>query len=240
MHPTGGSLRVFRQFAWLEVCSVKVALSRPAHQRVTHTVRRFHIEGLRVVKYKISRLTQTVKRFLPKRSKTVKSKMAEIRSKVYELATIIGASKDMLPTFGVSEHSGRPHVEADANGYHFVVAERGQEFHRHTSFDIDEILYDVFQTITFNLACKYELNYRIHGQDFRRIMFEQQEELLSKLSPSWGERRKREHAEILQENPYNDVFNPVEAYAQELKEQGFPPEVRWKMARDKFNPPKEN
>ena len=37
-HPTpehrtgGGSLRVFRQFAWLEVGSVKMALSRPAHQ----------------------------------------------------------------------------------------------------------------------------------------------------------------------------------------------------------------
>ncbi len=38
VHPTGGSLRVFRHFAWLEVGSVKVALSRPAHQRVTHTV----------------------------------------------------------------------------------------------------------------------------------------------------------------------------------------------------------
>jgi hypothetical protein len=40
VHPTGGSLRVFREFAWLEVGSVKVALSRPAHQRVTRAVRR--------------------------------------------------------------------------------------------------------------------------------------------------------------------------------------------------------
>ena len=38
VHPTGGSLRVFKQFAWLEAGSVKAALSRPAHQRVTHTV----------------------------------------------------------------------------------------------------------------------------------------------------------------------------------------------------------
>ena len=29
-----------RQFAWLEVGSVKTALSRPTHQPVTHTVRR--------------------------------------------------------------------------------------------------------------------------------------------------------------------------------------------------------
>ena len=38
VHPTGGSLRVFRHFAWLEVGSVKAALSRPAHTRVTQAV----------------------------------------------------------------------------------------------------------------------------------------------------------------------------------------------------------
>jgi hypothetical protein len=38
-YPTGGSLRVFKQFVWLKVGSVKAALPRPAHQRVTPTVR---------------------------------------------------------------------------------------------------------------------------------------------------------------------------------------------------------
>jgi len=38
VHPTVGSRRVFRQFAWLGVDSVKAALSRPAHQRVTPAV----------------------------------------------------------------------------------------------------------------------------------------------------------------------------------------------------------
>ena len=40
VHPTGGSLRVFKHFAWLEVGSVKMALSRPTHQRVTQAVSR--------------------------------------------------------------------------------------------------------------------------------------------------------------------------------------------------------
>ena len=40
VNPTGGSRRVFRQFPWLKAGSVKIALSRPAHQRVTQTVRR--------------------------------------------------------------------------------------------------------------------------------------------------------------------------------------------------------
>ena len=40
VHPTGGTLRVFKQFAWIEVGSDKMALSRPAHQRVTRAVGR--------------------------------------------------------------------------------------------------------------------------------------------------------------------------------------------------------
>jgi len=40
VHPTGGSLRVFKPFVWLQAGSVKVALSHPAHQRVTQAVGR--------------------------------------------------------------------------------------------------------------------------------------------------------------------------------------------------------
>jgi hypothetical protein len=38
VHLTGGSRRVFKQFAWLEVDSDKMAFSCPAHQQVTQTV----------------------------------------------------------------------------------------------------------------------------------------------------------------------------------------------------------
>jgi hypothetical protein len=41
VHPTGGSLRVFKHFAWLGVDSAKMVFSRPAHQRVTPAVRRW-------------------------------------------------------------------------------------------------------------------------------------------------------------------------------------------------------
>src|SRR5574341_318685 len=44
VHSTGGSLRVFKQVAWLEVGSGKVALPRPAHPRVTPAVIR-HVNG---------------------------------------------------------------------------------------------------------------------------------------------------------------------------------------------------
>jgi len=59
VHPTVGSRRVFRQFAWLGVDSVKAALSRPAHQRVTPAVRRL---GRRVSEIRDMK-TQTKKRW---------------------------------------------------------------------------------------------------------------------------------------------------------------------------------
>jgi len=40
VHPTSGSLRVFKLFAQLEVVSDTIALSRPTHSRVTQTVGR--------------------------------------------------------------------------------------------------------------------------------------------------------------------------------------------------------
>jgi len=42
------AVRVFRQFAWLGVGSVKMALSRPTHQRVTPAVRRTKANSMSV------------------------------------------------------------------------------------------------------------------------------------------------------------------------------------------------
>jgi hypothetical protein len=57
VHPTGGSRRVFRHFAWLEVGSVKLASPRPAHQRVTQTVR--HRRRILCRNYKKSKMLKT-------------------------------------------------------------------------------------------------------------------------------------------------------------------------------------
>ncbi len=54
MHPTGGSLRVFGQFVWLEVGTVKTVLSRPAHQPVTLTVGRLNLTArVELIKMKL-------------------------------------------------------------------------------------------------------------------------------------------------------------------------------------------
>lgn len=127
-----------------------------------------------------------------------------VRAEVERIASKIGASGNILPTFGYSEDFARPHIEVDDRGYHYVIVERGEELRRVTTFDVDELLYQVFADITFAGAVNYELAHRVVGRDARRIMFFRQIELLAKLSPTWATRAAAEHARILREHPFCD------------------------------------
>ena len=130
--------------------------------------------------------------------------LPEIEAEVSRLAATVGASGYVLPTFGHSQDGARPHIEADSRGYHYVVVERGQELRRDTTRDLNELLYHVFESVTFTLACDYERTHRIAGEDFRRQLFARQVELLSSLSQTWAERELRDHQKILQQHPFND------------------------------------
>ena len=136
-------------------------------------------------------------------SKLPMKTLPEIEAEINRLAAKVGASGYVLPTYGRTEDGARPHIEVDSHGYHYVEVERGQEIRRNTTRDIDELLYHVFESVTFNLACDYERAHRIAGQDFRRQLFARQAELLASLSPSWAERESRDHQRILQQHPFN-------------------------------------
>lgn len=130
--------------------------------------------------------------------------LPEIEAEINRLAVIVGASGYVLPTYGRTEDGAHPHIESDACGYHYVVVERGKELRRDTTHEFDMLLYHVFETVTFSLACDYELAHRIAGEDFRRLLFSQQIKLLSSLSSTWAERKSLKYDRILQQSPFND------------------------------------
>jgi hypothetical protein len=123
--------------------------------------------------------------------------LTEIKAKVDELAGKIGASGYVLPTYGHSEDGARPHIEVDSQGYHYVVVERGEELKRITTTSLDDLLYHIFEAVTFSLAGDYEVTHRIPGQDFRILLFKHQVELLSALSTQWAERTSARHERLL-------------------------------------------
>ena len=166
--------------------------------------------------------------------------LPEIKAKVDQLAKIISAQQDILPTYGYSNQTGHPHIEIGSQGYYYLVLERDTVCDRLITTDIDELLYKIFANVTFELAHKYELVHRIQNQDSRRISFQKQVELLSMLSSQWGERESREHEQILQRHPFDDYASVRATLTKELREQGKSDEVAWKMACEKYPLPKES
>lgn len=130
--------------------------------------------------------------------------LAQVESRVNELARRIGAPGGLLPTFGRSDDSARPHVEVDARGNHVAIVERGQELERFTTGTVDELLYRVFADVTFSMATAHELRHRAKGPDPRRLLFATQVDLLSRLSPGWARRQARAHETLLRTHPFRD------------------------------------
>ena len=150
------------------------------------------------------------------------------------MAALINASRNILPTYGHSDDGARPHIEVDARGYHYVVVERGQELKRLTTSDMDELLFHVFESVTFSLANKYELAHRIEYRDSRRILFQKQVELLSMLSMHWGEREARNHEQTLQEHPFDDYASVRATLTKAYRDRGYSPEDACRMARERY------
>ena len=129
------------------------------------------------------------------------SGLATLRERLREAAVKLGADEGKVPTFGVSEQTGRPHIEADDRGYHYVVCERGTEFERATSEDAEEIAFLACRDMAFEMACERELETRVPGQDSRRRIFAIELELLRGLDPAWAERVRAETERSRAEHP---------------------------------------
>ncbi len=128
----------------------------------------------------------------------------QIKKQVLKLVKELNAPKNIIPTFNMSIDFGHPHIEVDDDGYHYVIIERGQIIEKRTSKDINDLLYWIFEGITFEMALEYELKNRIPNVDVRHLLFKKQLELLNRINNAFVERKKNEMEEILRNNPYID------------------------------------
>jgi hypothetical protein len=114
-----------------------------------------------------------------------------LRDRISELARLIEAPDHVLPTFGYSEDSGRPHIEVDGAAFHYVLVDRGREYARFSTTLVDDLLYRVFRDATFSMAATQLAVNQVTWLARRRI-FRRQLELLGRLDPSWASRRRAE------------------------------------------------
>jgi hypothetical protein len=149
--------------------------------------------------------------------------LKEIKVEVERLAATINVQKPhFLPAYDAFGMDAQPYVEIDDRGYHLVVNERGIERERLTTPDLDELLYRIFRSVTFQTAVEYELKHRDETRDCRRLIFDKQIELLSRLSLRWAARETEEHVRILCEHPYDDDSSRRVEFFVRLRDRGFP------------------
>lgn len=130
--------------------------------------------------------------------------LEQIAASVANIAQQIGAPAHILPGYGAANDDGSPFVEVDADQYHYVVEERGQESSRQSSSELSDLLYWIAADITHQLATTHELAHRVAGQDFRRLYFAKQLALLEQIDPALAARRRQEMTAILQNAPFAD------------------------------------
>jgi hypothetical protein len=97
-----------------------------------------------------------------------------------------------------------PNIEYIYGKFYYVISERGSELERIGSDDPYDIMYLLFQYITFSIASNYEVQNRAKNQDTRRLLFKKQIDLLQKISKEWAEKRDLEYKSILEKYPYID------------------------------------
>ncbi len=125
----------------------------------------------------------------------------QIKEIVTKLAREIDAPIEFLPAIGTTPYDAEPHIEIRNGELHYVVVERGKEIRRDKTTKLDDLLYLIFETITFDMACRYLIRLRTDTTDQRLIIFSRQEELLGILSEEWKIRVQKEHTEKLRQYP---------------------------------------
>lgn len=91
------------------------------------------------------------------------------------------------------------------NKYHYVFTEKGKIREHKVLDNVAEILWNVLDTILFDISMDYAIKNREQGMDFRRLLFEKEVQLYAQFGQEFEQRKKLEIVEILKKNPYNDV-----------------------------------
>ena len=128
----------------------------------------------------------------------------QIEETVTAMAQRINAPAWAVPTFHFSEQLGRPHIEASALGYSYVIAERGEEYSRQHTTNFRELLYWIFKSVSFEMACQWELQNRKKQEDFRRQLFAKQIQIMKEVDEEFAVKLQAENEAILTYAPFND------------------------------------
>ena len=110
---------------------------------------------------------------------------------LYALADKIGVSHELVMKYsGLADSANKEFfvVVKDDGACEWYYSERGSDNLLATAKSVEDLLYEIFQSITSTVSFAYEAKNRIENQDSRLIAFNHQLSLMKKLNESWYNR----------------------------------------------------
>lgn len=128
----------------------------------------------------------------------------EIKDAINERLKRAGLSVDVCPVVpGPIQNEGY-YYEIHGTSYVYAYTERNEHIILCRTRDINEFYYAILRHVVRDKAIRYAAENRIPGRDTRRIWMKKAEEWMGKIDPTFGEKLKKEHAEILVRSPLED------------------------------------
>lgn len=105
---------------------------------------------------------------------------------------------------GTTNNVEGTYTYSDETGYHYVYTEKGNINSHKITDNLFEISYWIYANQAFKISLIYAKNHRKNNQDFRRVLFAKEIELLGLIGENYRKRGEIEVDEILKVAPYND------------------------------------
>ena len=108
---------------------------------------------------------------------------------------------------GTDNSAEGTYVFGDEKGYNYLYTEKGKIRKHEITNDILQIVYWTLDDVIFNFALEYATKFRKTGQDFRRKLFQKEQEIWKMLDEDGYNKKCLEIKKTLEENPYTDDLN---------------------------------
>lgn len=92
------------------------------------------------------------------------------------------------------------------NEYHILFTEKGKIRSDIVTNEKREVLWNAVGIFSVNIIMDFAILNREKGKDFRRALFAKEKEIFSLFGKDFEKRKNKEIEEILEKNPYNDLF----------------------------------
>lgn len=116
-----------------------------------------------------------------------------IQNEVFRLGAKVNVPHNELIIITKPSAYGKPYLHISQDSYEYIYSERGYEFSRKSTKDLDELLYWIIYPAVHQMAVEYELIHRVDDyEDCRKIIFPKLIEYLEKINPLWAKKAEKE------------------------------------------------